>query len=1049
MPRPTRVHKRVNYQELDSEDEIHVQSAKRRVSAPQKTPQKRSKTAHRKTPTTAAEAGPGYVENKLFTALLHPESNVEEVSRQWLEQYEDTPAVAIADLVNLILRSCGCVTQVQEHDTETDAQSATVAEVVAAFSSQGYHEYPFGSKQQDRRFFRDNVVEFFEKVVMICHDKGMLDESAFMAHLLSWCCPFTACNIRPLRHMATVVVLAIQTSLCTVMSLIMPALEKTQRQLTNMANREGKRRAQAAVESLQFTARTYTAQKSTVEAMFLKITEAVLVHRYRDLDSQIRLECVRSLGAAIDTVPDYFFQPSYLRYLGWLLSDPVSAVRVEVMRILASLYDHAVTRNKTLDTGFRQFTERFKDQLMQMACGDDDTQVRLRATSVCCSLFTIGFLNNLECIHMGTKIVAYFTGSNEAADTRVKEKMVRFIDLIVTSKAEREVEKNKALVKACGDTFALAIAIKLKSIVEVFQSICNKTDMPAVSEIFAYLCNMTDAVAWSFGVDYFLMDTSALKVKGANTKKLQELVDISDRLSQLYISLYICSSILCLYKATLLRKLEKRPDILAEAVEETQIKLIELVPQLSKQFVKSSEQCGMFVKLWTLLLRPSPVFGSLFNGFKLIGQLHVYNDVNKDLLTFFDEYEPEDSHNDSALSSFAGFFSVLLLAYDAQLHDTSLELSQVLTPDVRIMVQNVTLSLATSSEQLLAQVEDAGFSLAEATTCVLKLYMLSEQIDIVSIIDGKVSAQALCLSVGKVLKSMSIQKEIMDESKTTIKYLAELKSVLYASLGFLSNITSILLESLIATSYHLDLTLDTDVLSTFEFLLPVLSTIVDVQEQARDAIFLVENLRDSNHSIPDRQKCLVSLTDVMTLIGAKVIDILIPIRLFYLKSKDAGYTNFEELFSYGQLGKYVTTHLDIVTEQGLLFPFLIHESRLAQLKGAEIKKLESESASIEEVAAAMVSLPEIEQTSIDLDDEDIDSDIREQVRENLTEQAYNRQKQELIWQCEKDLSVYALRLLALQKVALLAPDVVDRIGSNAEALGGAFGATLAEKEKRR
>ena len=50
---------------------------------------------------------------------------------------------------------------------------------------------------------------------------------------------------------------------------------------------------------------------------------SVFVHRYRDADPGIRADCVRELGKWMKTHPAYFLSGTYLRYVGWLLSDMV------------------------------------------------------------------------------------------------------------------------------------------------------------------------------------------------------------------------------------------------------------------------------------------------------------------------------------------------------------------------------------------------------------------------------------------------------------------------------------------------------------------------------------------------------------------------------------------------------------------------------------------------------------------------------------------------------------------------------------------------------
>lgn len=1070
MSRQTRVRKQVNYQELDSEEEITTRVERKRAVNPPKRPNKRTKQ-HQKAPTTAAEAGPDYVENPIFVALYDPESNVEEESRQWLELYEEAPSSAIARFINLMLRSCGCVTQVQDHDTETENQLSTVAEVVTAFSEQGYHEYPFGSKLADRKFFHENVMEFVEKLVEIAHDKGMLDDDKFMSHLLAWCTPFTSCNIRPLRHIFTVVVLLIQSSLCDAMTVIYPALEKAQRQIANASRGRSKRNTKTTVESLQFTAHTYTAQKATIETVFRIITESTFIHRYRDLDSLIRQECVKCLGYGIETCPDYFFQSSYLRYLGWLLSDPVNVVRSEVVKILSSLYDTATTHNKTLDTGFRQFTERFKSQLMLLSTRDDDAQVRLRSTSICCSLFTIGFLNENECKNLGVSILKYFAASpGSTNDLKIKERMVRFLHLVAASRAENIIQRYKTILdeyesEKLSRKLSIKNAIKVKCVIEFLHEITTDEvdDYVVLPEIFTLLSQLSDAVSWEFVVQYYLHDTSSIKfLDEAQGDQIKSYIDISEPHLRLSMALYILGSILWFYKATLLRKLDKKQDNMPESVEEIQLKLIEFLPELAKHFVKSSNQCGVFVRLWTLLLRPSPVFGSLYNGFKLIGQMHIYNDINKDLLLFFDEFEPGEIINCSILESFSEYFSVLLLAYDSKPENLDHQSSYVMTPEVRIAIQNVVISLATGVEELLKSSEElAEYSmlrLVELSNCSYKLFLMSEHIDIVTITTKKIeSIQSLCMSISNSTLGR-LRIEIPHEpTKDDIAKLKDIFGIIFANMSFLSNITSILLEGLIAKSFHsLNADNESDVFNIFEYVPSIFVNAIELQKQARDNTFKLSSMGPDTNTFITRQDCLGGLSEISTILASKLIDLLIPLRFFYLKSRDSNFSNFEALFSFDRLGKYVTSQVDATTEECLIFPFLIHESKLAQLKGTEIKKSDSESASIEEVAAMMVSRRVNGQSSFDLDlDEEEDeeeegeedAELRKEALASYEEQIASRQREQQIWNCEKDLSVYALRLLSLQRVALLPSHVVKRIEANAMTLGGTFNSAMIGRSK--
>lgn len=50
---------------------------------------------------------------------------------------------------------------------------------------------------------------------------------------------------------------------------------------------------------------------------------SVFVHRYRDVDPRIRSDCIHALGLWMVKLPSIFFDGTYLRYMGWVLSDIV------------------------------------------------------------------------------------------------------------------------------------------------------------------------------------------------------------------------------------------------------------------------------------------------------------------------------------------------------------------------------------------------------------------------------------------------------------------------------------------------------------------------------------------------------------------------------------------------------------------------------------------------------------------------------------------------------------------------------------------------------
>lgn len=55
----------------------------------------------------------------------------------------------------------------------------------------------------------------------------------------------------------------------------------------------------------------------------LEICCRLFMHRYRDVDPEIRMSCIRAIGSWIVSYPSLFLQDLYLKYIGWTLNDKV------------------------------------------------------------------------------------------------------------------------------------------------------------------------------------------------------------------------------------------------------------------------------------------------------------------------------------------------------------------------------------------------------------------------------------------------------------------------------------------------------------------------------------------------------------------------------------------------------------------------------------------------------------------------------------------------------------------------------------------------------
>ena len=62
------------------------------------------------------------------------------------------------------------------------------------------------------------------------------------------------------------------------------------------------------------------------------------MHRYRDIDPDIRMSCIESLGVWVLSYPSLFLQDLYLKYLGWTLNDKVSYILLNYCSVSEALF---------------------------------------------------------------------------------------------------------------------------------------------------------------------------------------------------------------------------------------------------------------------------------------------------------------------------------------------------------------------------------------------------------------------------------------------------------------------------------------------------------------------------------------------------------------------------------------------------------------------------------------------------------------------------------------------------------------------------------------
>lgn len=286
-------------------------------------------------------------------------------------------------------------------------------------------DYPLG-KIKESRGFRDLLVGFFESLVNVLHETDALyTDEPLMENIARWVYTMSSSTLRPFRHTATTVALAMELALASVASKLDDRATKTSQQIDAEKARKGKSRNKDMLANLQKSLNEANNNREMCGKYMLDCFEVVFVHRYRDIDARIRTECVEALGSWIWVLPTVFMEPEYLRYLGWLLSDVNAPTRQEVLKQLARVFKRDAAK-------LGHFIDRFRPRLMEMATQDLDVSVRVQAINVIEALSENGMLEPDEVDNVGKLIFD--------SEPRIRKAVVKFFADVVQGAVEQKVE---------------------------------------------------------------------------------------------------------------------------------------------------------------------------------------------------------------------------------------------------------------------------------------------------------------------------------------------------------------------------------------------------------------------------------------------------------------------------------------------------------------------------------------------------------------------------------------------------------------------------------
>ncbi|XP_032074548.1 cohesin subunit SA-3 [Thamnophis elegans] len=321
---------------------------------------------------------------------------------EWLEGYQEDRARGFVQLVNFVVRSCGCRGAVTLETLGRLQNSEIIKGLTEAFEEDSA-EYPLLLNTPTWRRFRAGFCEFIAVLVRRAQHNVVYDEY-LMDGLIAFLTGLSDSQVRAFRHTSTLAGRTVAGAkegppcgfpgacefLCCVVLSSIPAM-KLMTALVHVAlsvslqkdNAQRQYEAERAkglgcwapgkLEGLLGKHREFQEKQEELETLMNALFKGVFVHRYRDLIPEIRAICIGEMGQWIQHYTTSFLTDGYLKYIGWTLHDKQGEVRLGCLHALQGLYCSPETASQ-----MELFTSRFKERIVSMVL-DKEPQVATEA----------------------------------------------------------------------------------------------------------------------------------------------------------------------------------------------------------------------------------------------------------------------------------------------------------------------------------------------------------------------------------------------------------------------------------------------------------------------------------------------------------------------------------------------------------------------------------------------------------------------------------------------------------------------------------------------
>ncbi|KAJ5980774.1 hypothetical protein N7481_008072 [Penicillium waksmanii] len=326
-------------------------------------------------------------EHGLYAEIFGKSNNADTAAAQWLSLYQRDNLGAMRDLINFLIRCTGATLELTKEEVDdVDNAPNQIASLQNEYQAEGIIDYPLISHEKKFKAFQLVLEEFIGALIQTFHHSSVLyTDGALLENIQIWMSSMSSSKLRPFRHTATVMALSVITALCEITQEVTTTVTTSRKQLES--EKKKKTVNKGRVEAIQTAVAEGEQKVEQLNEFIQDGFDTVFVHRHRDVDGNIRAECMLALGRWIRSYREMFLDAQSLRYLGWAISDTVAHTRLIALTQLLPLYE-----SRDNIGALNSFTERFRQRVVEIAVQDADLNVRVAAIELLNHLRDGGFL---------------------------------------------------------------------------------------------------------------------------------------------------------------------------------------------------------------------------------------------------------------------------------------------------------------------------------------------------------------------------------------------------------------------------------------------------------------------------------------------------------------------------------------------------------------------------------------------------------------------------------------------------------------------------------